>query len=126
MAAPTIAEYIPHRHVMRGFVGDGIPSENQVFEVNFPNHTVDAGTWTVSATLFANSGTVLHTFNVVAEDTSDDAALETTELRMTLAPMAGSESTALGVGEYRGDIVVTPFGDQPITVIVLELEIKER
>ncbi len=126
MTTATISEYLPHRHVMRGFTGDGIPNENQVFEINFPNYTVDAGTWTVVATLFSNSGAILHTFNVVAEDTSDDPVLETTELRLTLAPLAGSESTTLGVGVHRGDIVVTPLGGQPITVVLLELEVKRR
>lgn len=122
----TQVEYVPPCHVMRGFIGDGIPFEDQALVADFPGLTPDSSTWTVIASLIDNEGASIYDYSVLLEDTGDDATLSATELRITLSPIPGSNSTNLGVGTFTGYVQVTPLAGEPRTMFLLEVEIKKR
>ncbi|MEM7711538.1 MAG: hypothetical protein AAF264_12485 [Pseudomonadota bacterium] len=123
----TVSEYKPHRHIIRGRRGDGVPATEVVFRFGFDGATIDKSEWTALAQLRASRGAdvVEHTYSITLRDTSDDAEILSSELEVRLAQIPGSVSTTIAHDKLYGDIQLTKTGAEPITVVDLEVTLTE-
>lgn len=118
----TLSDFQPHRHQIRGRRGDGIPATEIVFQFGYPE-AVDKDDFSVLCQLRDSAGALVHTFVPVLQDNDDDTDIGEFFLEVRLPQITSAESTLLVDDEYYGDLQITKAGEEPLTVVVLSLNV---
>jgi len=124
--AHTTSQYQPHRHIMIGRRGDGVPASAPKFGFRFAADPIAKGDYEVLCQLRDADGALAHEYTPILEDYTDDPDIPTNQLNITLPRITSAQSTLLTEAEYVGDLQISEPGGtdpEPTTVLLLNLSI---